>query len=426
MTYPQALRVLAARQEGRIRLGLSRLRRSLRRLGSPHEALPCLHVAGTNGKGSTCAILESVLRAAGYRTGLYLSPHLRCVRERIRVRGRPVPEADFARLLGRAAAADPEGELTYFELLTIVAFLHFRELDAEAVVLETGLGGRLDATNAVQRPLACVITSIAFDHTQWLGRTLSCIAGEKAGIIKPGVPVFCPSLPPEAMRVVAGRAAAQRAPLTVVRRPWRTVSVRWRDNRQTLSDGRRRYEIHLLGARQGRNAALARAALEGVRGSLPVTEAAWRRGLARVRLPGRCEVLRADGRTAIVDGAHNPEAMSQLALTLAASPWGRERVRWILGMMRDKDRAGIVARIAPRLQDAVAVSLPGFRALAAGELGRELRRQAPAALVRETEDPAAALRAWLADPAAPRTAVVCGSFYLAGAALAALRAGGRP
>ena len=402
MTYAAALRVLARRQESRILLGLCRIRRVLGRLGGPHEGLPAIHVAGTNGKGSTCAILESVLRAAGARTGLYLSPHLSSVRERIQVSGRMIPEREFARLLGRVLAAEHRGRLTYFELLTCVAFLHFRERKADAVVLETGLGGRLDATNVVPRPLACVITSIGFDHTQWLGTTLSAIAGEKAGIIKRGVPVFCPALPRPALEVVVRRARALGAPLRVVRPLGRRAIA----------------GLPLLGCRQGVNAALAKAVLERVR---PSSLRAWRRGLASVRLRGRCEIVRRGGRTALVDGAHNPEAAEALARTWRGLRLGR--ARWIMGIMKDKDRAGVVGLLAPLIADAVAVAPRNPRALPAAELARELRRQAPAAAVRTAAGTGAALRGWLRDPSAPKTAVVCGSFYLAAEALKTLQGG---
>jgi dihydrofolate synthase/folylpolyglutamate synthase len=412
LTYRAALDVLAGRHENRILLGLSRLRRVLKRLGDPHKAPPCIHVAGTNGKGSCCAILESVLRAAGRRTGLYLSPHLQSVRERIQAGGKMIPERDFARLLGRTLAADTKDELTYFELLTCVAFLHFQERQVAVAVLETGLGGRLDATNVVPRPLACVITSIDFDHMQWLGKTLPRIAAEKAGIIKRGIPVFCPVLPGAAMSVVSRKAQALKAPLTVVRRPFKTLSIDWRGNRQVLSDGRSSFALSLLGSRQGRNAALAKAVLDRVS---PVSADAWRQGLRQVRLPARCNVLTKNGKTAVVDGAHNPEAMGELVRTLQGLRPGK--VRWILGLMKDKDKGAVVGRLAPMLKDAVATAPPGSRALPAAMLADELRRQAPRASVRVEAEAAAALRAWLCDPAAPRTAVVCGSFYLAAEAL---------
>ncbi|MCX5795674.1 MAG: bifunctional folylpolyglutamate synthase/dihydrofolate synthase [Elusimicrobia bacterium] len=412
MTFREALRVLAERQENRILLGLSRVRGVLKRLGNPHKNLPCVHVAGTNGKGSTCAILESVLRAEGKRTGLYLSPHLESVRERIQVGGEMIPERDFARLLGRTLAADTKDELTYFELLTCVAFLHFQGSRVEVAVLETGLGGRLDATNVVPKPLACVISSIDFDHMQWLGRSLARIAAEKAGIIKRGVPVFCPTLPGAALSVVKRTAGALRAPLTVVDRPFLTRSVHWKMNRQVLSDGRRSFALSLLGSRQGGNAALAKAVLDRVS---PVSAESWSRGLRRVRLPARFNVLTKHGKTAVVDGAHNPEAMGELARTLKGFRPGR--VRWILGLMKDKDKGAVVGRMASMLTDAVATAPPGSRALPAAALADELRRQAPRASVQVEAEAAAAVRGWLCDPAAPRTAVVCGSFYLAAEAL---------
>ncbi|MBI5239208.1 MAG: bifunctional folylpolyglutamate synthase/dihydrofolate synthase [Elusimicrobia bacterium] len=403
MTYAAALRVLNRRHESRIRLGLSRVRRVLRRLGDPHEGPPAIHVAGTNGKGSTCAILESVLREAGCRTGLYLSPHLSSVRERIQVSGRMIPERDFARLLGRVLAAEGRDRLTYFELLTCVAFLHFQEREVATAVLETGLGGRLDATNVVSRPLACVITSLSFDHMQWLGKTLPRIAEEKAGIIKPGVPVFCPALPRPALEVVSRRARALGAPLRVVRPLGELATA----------------GLPLIGCRQRGNAALAKAVLERV---MPSSLRAWRRGLASVRLRGRCEIIHRGGKTALVDGAHNPEAAEALARTWRGLRLGR--ARWIVGIMKDKDRAGVVGRLAPLIGDAVAVAPRHPRALPAARRAEEIRRQAPAAAVRTAPKTGAALRRWLKDPAAPRTAVVCGSFYLAAEALRALQGGG--
>jgi len=367
--------------------------------------------------------LESVLRAAGFRTGLYLSPHLESVRERIQVGGRMIPEREFSRLLGLVLAADRQEELTYFELLTCVAFLHFQERQVEAAVLETGMGGRLDATNVVAKPLASVITSISLDHTQWLGKALSRIAFEKAGIIKPAVPVFCPALPGVALSVVKKTAKALQAPLTVVGRPFKTLAVDWRRNRQVFGDGRSRFGLSLLGSRQGQNLALAKAVLDGLAKVLPVSGAAWRRGAGGVRLPGRCEVVRWQGKTAIIDGAHNPEAMGAFARFLSDSPWREKPVLWIMGVMKDKDLAGIVRPVAGRIEAACAVEPGNARDLSAAALAAELRRQAPRAVVWVTPDPAQALRDWHRSPTSPGTAVVCGSFYLAGAALKTLRGG---
>ena len=316
MNFPAARRALERRQEARIELGLDRVRAHLERLGRPQAGLAVIHVAGTNGKGSTCAILESVLRRAGYRTGFYLSPHLSDVRERVRVDGRWIPEKDFARLMGRTLSADRDGALTYFELLTSVAFQWFSERRVDAAILEAGLGGRLDATNIVECPAASVITSIALDHMQFLGGTLAEIAGEKAGIIKAGCPVYCADLPPAALRVVREQARRLDAPLTVVDRPWRGVSCSWERNLQVLRGPKgAKAELHLMGDGQGGNVALARAVLDGLQPVLPVRENAWREGLASVRWPGRFEVRAFRGRRAVLDGAHNPEAMANLART---------------------------------------------------------------------------------------------------------------
>jgi len=416
MTFAEALAVLEARQETRVELGLERMRAHLARLGDPQEQVPCFHVAGTNGKGSTCAMLDSVLRASGRRTGLYISPHLQSPRERVKVDGKPISERAFAAAVARALKADPRGELTYFELMTSIAFQHFASARCDVAVLETGLGGRLDATNVVAAPLAAVVTSIDFDHMSYLGNTLAKIAGEKAAIFKAGRPAVYPELPPSAAAVV-GRAARIGAPV-LVRRAWRTTGVQWARGRQMLrAPNGRRYALSLLGTRQGRNAALARAALDA--SGLNIAETAWRRGLASVRWPGRFEVVRLGRRTAIVDGGHNPEAARALAATWRETPWARRPARWILGLLKDKDAAGVIAPLAPNLRDVVLVRPPSPRALAPLELAAVVRRKAPRARVTVENDVSAALKAWRADRSAPDVAVVAGSLYLAGAALKA-------
>lgn len=416
MTYAEALAALEARQESRMRLGLGRLRRHLKSLGDPQDRFPCFHVAGTNGKGSVCAILESVLRAQGYRTGFYISPHLRDVRERIRIGGENISRRDFARFLGQVLKADAAEELTYFELLTSAAFLAFAEKKADVVVLETGLGGRLDATNVIKRPLACLITSIELDHTAWLGKTLGRIAAEKAGIIKPGRPVFSPPLPARALRPIAARARRLRSPLTIVSRAWKTRACHWASNSQTLVSGERRCRLGLLGARQGRNVALVEAALRSASERFFVSPRAWRQGLARVRWEGRFEVLRGGGKTAILDGAHNPEAVEHFAKTLRCSPWGGGPLLWVLGVMKDKDYPAILKKIAPMVDQAVVVRPLHPRALEADVLAACLRGLAPQARVSVEPDVRRALRVWLSRPDDPRAAAVTGSFYLVGAA----------
>ncbi len=412
MNYGRALAALEARQEARIELGLDRVRAHLARLGGPQEAVPAFHVAGTNGKGATCAMLAAVLRASGLRVGLYTSPHLFEVRERIAVDGRPIPRADFARLMTRALAADPGGRLTYFELLTSVAFQWFAERRCGVMVLETGLGGRLDATNVVRAPLAAIVTSVDLDHQAFLGRTKERIAAQKAGIFKAGRPAVFPDLP------VLRRLPKRGAPV-VVRRAWRTVRADWRRGVQVLrAPSGREYRLSLLGARQGRNAALARAAVDA--SGLRVSEAAWREGLSRVRWPGRFDPVRLGRRTLVVDGAHNPEAARALADTWAAAPWSRRPSRWILGLLRDKDAAGVLAPLAPFLTEVVVVRPDSPRALDPLALAAAVRRAAPRARVTVERSARAAIGRWRREPRAAAVAVCAGSLYLAGEALKAV------
>ncbi|NNN05358.1 MAG: bifunctional folylpolyglutamate synthase/dihydrofolate synthase [Elusimicrobia bacterium] len=417
MTFAQALAALEARRETRVELGLDRVRAHLARLGDPHERVPAFHVAGTNGKGSTCAMLAAVLRASGRRVGLYVSPHLADVRERISVNGRMISERAFARLIARALAADQNSRLTYFELLTSAAFLHFADSGCGVAVLETGLGGRLDATNVVTRPLATVVTSVDYDHQEFLGRTLARIAAQKVGIFKAGRPAVFPDLP-------VLRHARTRGDCVVVHRPWIAVRTDWARGEQVLrSPQGREYPLALLGARQGWNAALARAAVEA--SGLSIPESAWRKGLAAVKWPGRFEVRSLGRKTLIVDGAHNPEATRALAETWTASAWFNRPSRWILGLMRDKDLAGVLRPIAPFLRDVVVVRPPSPRALEPLEFAAAIRRAAPGAHVAVGRDPAHALAAWRRDAAAPAVAVCAGSLYLAGAALKAIAQSGR-
>lgn len=388
MTYEGALAVLAARQETVIDLGLERVKRQLARLGDPQEKVPAFHVAGTNGKGSTCAILASVLRSAGYRVGLYISPHLLDVRERVSVDGKPISKTDFARLL-------PKGDLTYFELLTVLAFRYFAEKKCDVMVLETGLGGRLDATNVVKAPLAAVVTSVDFDHQAYLGNTLKAIASEKAGIFKSGRPAVHPNHAALNRLAIRGRRV-------VVKKPWPVTRVDWKRGVQTVGG----YRLSLLGSRQGWNVALAHAALE--ESGLRVTKANWSDGLAKVSWLGRFQVKG----NVIIDGAHNPEASRAMAATFKASPFARKPTRWVLGMLRDKDVRGVLRPLAPYLKDVFVVRPPSPRAMEPMDLADEVRRVSDARVT--VSDLRTALRT-------KKTVVCAGSLYLAGAVLGKLR-----
>jgi dihydrofolate synthase/folylpolyglutamate synthase len=322
-SYAEALAWLYGTQERGVKLGLGRMRELLAMLGWQQGDARFLHVAGTNGKGSVCAMLESICRAAGFRTGLFTSPHLVTFRERIRINGEMVSAEQLAEGLTRIRGLT-EGlgiQPTFFEITTALALEVFRAAAPEVIVLETGLGGRLDSTNVI-RPAVSVITSIGLDHVQILGGTLEAIAGEKAGIIKPGVPVVMGPLPPEAAEVVARTAAELAAPLSAVTEP--------------LSD----WAIGLKGEHQRINAAVALRALEAA--GIQISAARQAEGLRTVSWPGRFQDT---GLGFILDGAHNPQAAARFAETWREE-FGERRTQGIVGILNDKDARGICAELA--------------------------------------------------------------------------------
>ena len=336
-------RLFALKARG-VSFGIDRMRLLAEALGHPERAVPVLHVAGTNGKGSVTAMLGAILRAAGRRTGMYTSPHLVRLGERVQVDGVPLSEAEIlayvAELEPKAAAMerDAPGEApSFFEFMTAMAFLQFARRGCEAAVVEVGLGGRLDATNIVM-PEVCVITSIGLDHCELLGGTLAEIAAEKAGILKPGVPVVMGRLPAEAEAVVRRVAKERGAPLTSVR--------------EVFGEDVEAYPCTALeGDYQRLNAATATLAARAVAGKFGLAEAHIAAGLARVSWPGRWQRARlADGRLIVLDASHNPEGAAVLdgLLGRLVSETGRRPVvvTGVLGAARAKPLLEAVGRHA--------------------------------------------------------------------------------
>ena len=397
MNYPDALAWLYATQLTGIKLGLDTVRRLLGATGFQTNA-KIIHVAGTNGKGSVCAMLDAVCRARGLRTGLYTSPHLVSFRERVRLDGRPISESAVAEILTNlkdlTAHWDPSP--TFFELTTVLALDWLRRQHVDVIVLETGLGGRLDATNALT-PAVSVITAIDFDHTAWLGDTLEAIAGEKAGIIKPRVPVVSAPQDPEAAAVIARTAADRGAPLDVVTDP---LPADW-----TLA---------LPGTHQRANAALALAALDAA--GISTTDQARRAGLAQVEWPGRFQRLQ-NGRV-ILDGAHNPAAARRLAHTWHEEYGDHHPATLILGMMRDKDIPAVCRALAPLAARVITVPVRNPRAAPPGEIRDAfalVAPEVPADVAASLPDALDHARAFPAE-----VVLVAGSFFLVGEALALL------
>ena len=357
-----------------VKLGLDTTRALLRALDVDPLKLPCVHVAGTNGKGSVSAMLESVLRAAGLRTALYTSPHLIRFNERIRVQGASIPDEDLIRLLDEVdradqiQAAEPGGRLgTFFELTTAVALKWFLEQNVQVAVLETGMGGRLDSTNVVT-PLISVLTEIGMEHRSFLGDTLEKIAGEKAGIIKSGRPVVVGQQRPTVKRVIEETARAAGAPLL---RADERISVRRLSqdlDGQTFSVETAEgvwAPIHmpLLGDFQLANCALAMTALEWMRAELkwPLSQDVVRAGLEKTRWPGRCQVVSRDP-IFLVDVAHNPDAAQALAAFLKKFR-GDKPVALICGMLSDKDAEGFFRLLRPVVDACVLVPLDSERSM---------------------------------------------------------------
>ena len=371
------------------RLGLDRIRELLERMGRPQDRLKFVHVAGTNGKGSTCAFLASILQAAGYRTGLFTSPFIEAFEERIRVDGCNISTEELmaatlaVREHAEAMAAQTGDHPTEFELMTAVALEHFARCACDVVVLEVGLGGRLDSTNVIDAPEAAVIARIGLDHTALLGNTLAAIAGEKAGIVKDGAPVVSWPQDPEAMAVVEEAAQAHGATLVVPDFSRLEVdSVETVDRAgesaalvRPFSYRGRAYRMRLLGSYQPANAALAleTAGVLRERG-WRISEEAARVGIERAQWPGRFEIVDAgEGRpTVVVDGGHNPQGARALADSLDDVFPGAKPV-FIVGVLEDKDYPAMLEAILPHGSGFVAVEPDNPRALSADRLARAVR-----------------------------------------------------
>lgn len=404
MNYSQAIGILHELQMFGAKPGLERAQKLAAALGDPQKQLRFIHVAGTNGKGSVCAMLESIYRQAGLRAGLFTSPHLVAFGERIQINRQLISEADITRLVeemqiittGSNLRAD-EDHPTFFEVVTAMALKYFAEQNCDLVIWETGLGGRLDATNIVT-PLASVITNIQFDHEKWLGSTLAQIAAEKAGIIKRGGPVITAADGPEALAVIREKAQRSNSPLTVV-----TETDAWSGLAETL-------KLPLLGEHQKVNAALALATVNVLQKILPVSEAAMRVGLEKVCWAGRLQVVERLGQTLLLDGAHNVAGVDALRAALAKHFPGR-RPALVLGVLADKDWPRITELLAPLCEKVFTVPVASARTVSAMELAGAFHRAGAHA------EACASLAEALARVEQEPFVVIAGSLYLIGEAM---------
>lgn len=404
-----------------IDLSLDRVHRLLAALGSPEKALPpVIHVAGTNGKGSTLAFLRAILEAAGLRVHVYTSPHLVAFNERIRLAGAIISDAALLSLLEECERANKGAPITFFEVTTCAAFLAFAHTPADILLLETGLGGRLDATNVLAKPALTVLTPIAMDHQAYLGDTLAAIAGEKAGILKPGVDCVLAAQAPEANAVIAARAKGLGAALWQESQAWSVQA----DTDGFLFTGKSGVPISLpppalFGRHQIHNAGLAIAAAERLEG-FSLSSANFAQGMRSVQWPARLQRLtRGPLVNALppdwelwLDGGHNPAAGAMLSSVAAG--WQDRPLYLIFGMLGTKDAQGFLRPLASQAQTLCAVPISGETAALSAEDAALAARAEGLRQAVACADPLTAISHLIKTAPKPGRILICGSLYLAG------------
>ncbi|HLP89012.1 MAG TPA: folylpolyglutamate synthase/dihydrofolate synthase family protein [Nostocaceae cyanobacterium] len=396
-----------------VKLGLERTYKLLEKLGNPHYQVPIIHVAGTNGKGSVCALLSSVLTAAGYKTGRYTSPHLVDWTERICINERAIAPNHLSQLIQQIQTAiDPNDESpTQFEVITAAAWLYFAQQKVDIAIIEVGLGGRLDSTNVCEKPLVTVITSISREHWQQLGSTVGQIAGEKAGIIKAGCPVVMGKLPKEAEEVVRSRSLELQSPL-IIPQPSQPLTQNWAEYQKLDNSGKIKYQLPLKGQIQLNNSALALATLEILqKQGWQIPETAIIEGIAKTKWPGRMQWLNWKNQKILIDGAHNPAAAQ--VLRHYVDSLNHPSISWVMGMLATKDHADIFQELLKPGDKLYLVPVPdsntaepSLLAKLAGEICPEL------SFCSTYEDITIALDTAFTSP--DDLVVLCGSLYLLG------------
>ena len=404
MTYAEAIQFLYSLRIFGAKFGLENTFKLAELTGNPQRQLRFIHVAGTNGKGSTCAMLESVYRASGLRVGLFTSPHLVSFRERIQINRQCISEIDVVRLVEElkplcASFADGH-QPTFFEAVTVMALRYFAEQKCDLVIWETGLGGRLDATNIVT-PLASVITNIGIDHSEWLGDTVEKIATEKAGIIKPGVPAITSAAPGHGLETIAAIAHERRSPFTAV------------DTQQSHLPPLDTIPLPLHGPHQRLNAALVVATTRVLAAQIPVSDSALRTGLASVDWPGRMHRIQtASGQTILLDGAHNPDGAEALRIALQ-DEFPNAQPAMIFGVFRDKDSTSMCHSLAPLAGRILLTPVHSERSQDPSQLVAACRESNPRAPIEVCQSLTDALKKVANAP----FIVIAGSLYLVGEAL---------
>jgi dihydrofolate synthase / folylpolyglutamate synthase len=412
--------ILQSYQHFGIHLGLDRIKQLLDKLNNPHKQIPIIHVAGTNGKGSVCAYLSSVLTEAGYRVGRYTSPHLIDWTERICINQKPISSTELQQYLERVIAAQNNAETpTQFEIITAAAWLYFAEQKADIAVIETGLGGRLDATNVCEKPLACVITSISLEHWQILGPTVADIAGEKAGILKAKCPAVIGDLPESARIVVEKRIQELDCPTTWVK-PAIDLGQGLAEYQLNPEVGvnshssavKIRYQLPLLGKIQLMNSAIAIATLQILQNQgWQISQTAIQNGIAKTQWPGRLQQTTWKNHKILIDGAHNPAAAIALR-EYVDNFHNYQPINWVIGILATKDCDDILTALLKKGDRLYLVPVPDQNSTSPAELATLAQTICPELTLCLTfPDLTTALDAAVADD---NLTVLCGSLYLVG------------
>lgn len=408
MNYEQAMEFLYGTSWMGSKLGLDRMQEQMRRLSDPQKKIPCIHIAGTNGKGSVAAMLASIYREAGYRTGLYTSPAIAYFGERIQLDGVPIPREAVASLSEKMkqATESMDDPPTEYERITALAYLYFAEEEVDIAIIETGLGGLLDATNVIDRPAASVITAIGLDHTQELGFSLEAITEQKAGIIKKHAPVILYEQKGTVEDVIRSRAKELHAPLRIASCA-SFSQVEFGTDGTRFTHANNVYHLPLLGTHQIRNAAVVLETVDALSERFPVTVEQLQKGLSAAVWTGRFEILHKDP-VVVLDGAHNPPAVQALKKNLVTY-FPDKKITFLVGVLADKGYNKMVEELRPMASAWITVTPDSDRALPGHELAELISAEVPVRTAERIDD---ALRDFLENAESSEVLCVFGTLTL--------------
>ncbi|MCG2725483.1 MAG: bifunctional folylpolyglutamate synthase/dihydrofolate synthase [Elusimicrobia bacterium] len=395
--------------------GLDRVYKVLERLGNPQNSFKAVHVTGTNGKGSVCAAMESVLRHSGYKTGLFSSPHLVSIRERIRFCGQMIEKEEFRLFFERVFEIGDK--MSFFEILTCMAFLYFKEKNADIAFIEVGIGGKYDTTNVLPPCELCVISSIGIDHIKYLGSDLVSIARQKAGIIKRQTVCLSYSDDKNVRQVIKEEAQRAGGEVIFIEPEFKIEEYNWTSNSMILRSMKdnKKIEYGIIGENQAINASIAKAGLKilALKSFKNIDDAAINKGFKNIRLEGRFQIIRNEKNTFILDGSHNREAIEAFSMTFKESPFFKEDAAFVIGILDDKNYLEMIKTLNPFLKKAIFTKTNSPRAIAPCLLADETAKLNSEIEIEVHDDFGAAFL----SASKSKIVVVTGSFYLAGAAL---------